>query len=594
MTLPKTGPRTTDKTASHPLRTSLARVFVDPIKHGALQPRTWPGWVQVCLGVTTLSFLVCIAYLLSAEPLRTSGELVTTATGSYLPLATIPVLSFLCFWALTLLQTAALGLHWALRALALIGLLPVFGLQLYQYEPLWGLCPVIGWLGLLVVNLLARGSFKIWYFPAVAACVFVGFQLPVVGSLGVVEAGYDPRGLTLSTQINVLAILAAPTLIVAGAALTQVTARAGAEAGRLAVGIGRPIALALLGVGLVWRGWLSIIAWWDETASLQMPVLFTAGAVLVLSAVLASPFIILGIRSNSGVPKTINSLVERFSWLSFAVVLPTSVWLLLVTTWSLIKTPLEVVLDWQPPKWADAAFSLNQLGISMQLGFVVGAVVGLGLSWRWARRGNWLPSLFLASLSIQQVWQLVAYLASDGGTQLIIKGWALTAWLWVATIVVALWLMARRRLQGPALHLVIAATATMLLFEVRELIAEPLVAVVGFTATGALLMGLIWRALTDGEFTTGDSPGLPRIARVLLYLASITLAGLALVYGATSRDVSALTDLASWEEIGDSELAVPLYVACVALLLGQALQAATTTKPIAPGLGHPASRVPSS
>ena len=52
-------------------------------------------------------------------------------------------------------------------------------------------------------------------------------------------------------------------------------------------------------------------------------------------------------------------------------------------------------------------------------------------------------------------------------------------------------------------------------------IEDPFSPVLGFTEVGIITIGLIWDALTIGFWANYDSPGLPRVSRILLYLQQL-------------------------------------------------------------------------
>jgi hypothetical protein len=45
--------------------------------------------------------------------------------------------------------------------------------------------------------------------------------------------------------------------------------------------------------------------------------------------------------------------------------------------------------------------------------------------------------------------------------------------------------------------------------------------VLGFTGVGMIALGLVWDVLTIGFWANNDSPGLPRVSRISLYLGYI-------------------------------------------------------------------------
>lgn len=106
-----------------------------------------------------------------------------------------------------------------------------------------------------------------------------------------------------------------------------------------------------------------------------------------------------------------------------------------------------------------------------------------------------------------------------------------------------------------------------LVFPFREVIAEPVAALLGFSSVGVLLFGLIWRLLTDGEFTHTESVRLPGGARVLIFLAyalfSATLM-VAFVYG-DPNSIMSLLDLDSLAGIGDAIIG---YAVLPAVIIG--------------------------
>ena len=61
----------------------------------------------------------------------------------------------------------------------------------------------------------------------------------------------------------------------------------------------------------------------------------------------------------------------------------------------------------------------------------------------------------------------------------------------------------------------------------RQLIAEPIPALLGFSAVAVLFTGLLWRFLTEADWANNASPRAPRAARVLIFCAYALIAGTA-------------------------------------------------------------------
>ena len=96
----------------------------------------------------------------------------------------------------------------------------------------------------------------------------------------------------------------------------------------------------------------------------------------------------------------------------------------------------------------------------------------------------------------------------------------------------------------------------------RELIAEPIPALLGFSAVAVLFTGLLWRFLTEADWANNASPRAPRAARVLIFCAYALIAGTAtllLAYGDGGRGH---LDLDGYASIGSNVFgaAVPMAV----------------------------------
>ncbi|MFV0452569.1 MAG: hypothetical protein ACK5LS_10085, partial [Propioniciclava sp.] len=164
---------------------------------------------------------------------------------------------------------------------------------------------------------------------------------------------------------------------------------------------------------------------------------------------------------------------------------------------------------------------------------------------------------------------------------------ALDVWLVLGLVAALGWLTGRGQLSRDRLTALIVGAGIMACYDVRYLLADPVSTLVGFSAIGTLLVGLVWRALTDGEFTHGGSPALPWTSRILLYLSSLVFATVSLVHGALVRGPTPVSDVDDWENVGDQVFAVPLYFGSVLIAILIAVQRQRT------GPKPPASHRPS-
>lgn len=541
-----------------------------PLRRGRLTPSQWPLTLQLLGVVAAVVVLAGAAYLVLAERTRRGATLLEVSPGTYLPDTTLGYLSIAVFVSLTLLEVAALHLHIGLRLLALLLALGVFAGQLDVTQPAGTAIAMAGWVALVAVFALARRGFRAWQVLAVGACVFVGMQGSMVQALQGQEFGLDLRAVYLTGMLPYLAALAVPSLIVAGAALTQVSVLAGTSLGNLASQGRRPVTLAVLGLLVVWR--FVDIAVGARSESLQIWLAQALGSLVVVAGtgLIAWPFINRAMRHGGTPQATPSSMVERFAWLSFALALPIAVWLLGSMVQRAIVAAMSSLLG-------DGFVGLDLLAatadnaIAPSLVRTLSGLVGLAVAWHWASRGRWASALILAAFTMTQVVVLAAQ-GAPSSLPVSVGADGLGLWLAIAVVGATAWLAWRGRLQGERVAALVVAAAIMFCYDNRAILANPINALLGFSVVATLLFGLIWRGLTDGEFTRGDSASMPRNSRVLLYLASLTFATTSLVYGALTRDASSVTDIAVWESFGDQTFAPALYLAAVLYMVWVAVR----------------------
>ncbi|MDN5725840.1 MAG: hypothetical protein L0G99_07920, partial [Propionibacteriales bacterium] len=133
-------------------------------------------------------------------------------------------------------------------------------------------------------------------------------------------------------------------------------------------------------------------------------------------------------------------------------------------------------------------------------------------------------------------------------------------------------LLVRRRLtteRGLALALSLVLTAV---FDYRYWIYEPITAVFTVAGVGATLMvGLIWRLLTDNGFARGDSARFPQASRVLLAMANslfaVTAIAIVALFGGNW-----ILDVEVFENNGDHMIGNGLWAAVTIASLSLAWQ----------------------
>jgi hypothetical protein len=143
--------------------------------------------------------------------------------------------------------------------------------------------------------------------------------------------------------------------------------------------------------------------------------------------------------------------------------------------------------------------------------------------------------------------------------------------LTVALLVIGGWLLATSRLSREGAVALACGLVLCLVYPHRAILDDPVSAALGFTGMGAVLFGLIWRLLTEGEITRGDSPRWPMPARVMLYCASALLAVTSTAYVALTRQSGGDTDISIFTDAGDSLLGTPLFITAVLGCIGIAV-----------------------
>lgn len=105
-----------------------------------------------------------------------------------------------------------------------------------------------------------------------------------------------------------------------------------------------------------------------------------------------------------------------------------------------------------------------------------------------------------------------------------------------------------------------------LLLPWREAIAEPIPALLGFSAVGVLFTGLLWRVLTEADWANGESAAAPRPARVLIFCAYALLTATGTVLVAYGDETHRMLNLDSYASIGSNVFGAALPVALVLAL----------------------------
>lgn len=199
-------------------------VVGNPVREGGLLARGWPPGLAGISLTAAIGYVLIATVVLTSPLLRRVGGLVSANGEQTIPDVALPVLLAATVLALALIQTAALHGHRVGR-LAVLALFGSVMLQTAGFQ-----VGALGWYSLaalagVVVLVIARWrrTFRQWEFLAVLACTIVGILPPLwLGGQTAAVLGFDQRSLNTVLLIGSVTILAYPTILLSGAALTEV------------------------------------------------------------------------------------------------------------------------------------------------------------------------------------------------------------------------------------------------------------------------------------------------------------------------------------------------------------------------------------
>lgn len=220
-----------------------------------------------------------------------------------------------------------------------------------------------------------------------------------------------------------------------------------------------------------------------------------------------------------------------------------------------------------------ASFILTRTALNGQWGSVarsllvavvclVGVVVQL-------RRGRTVFARLLWVVAV--VTSMVVF---DSARQPYSAGWSVQGLVSVLAVVVlgvGVWLLHHARLTRTGAVALASALAVTLLFPVRELISDPVTAVLGTGLASVLLLSAIWQLLTEGGPTRRHSRAFPREARLLFFLGYQLLWVITAAVIVLTRE-GKFGDVLLSVELGDQVFGTTLLLASVLGLLTVAIK----------------------
>lgn len=542
------------------LRDTWVITFVEPVREGRPQPRTWPRGLAA-IGAATLALYVLLTLAATfAVPLRQSGDLTASPASEHtLPTAAVPVLLLGVILSFALAHTAALHTSWWVRAvLFLIGAsATVFFVTPAFTSPLLVAGSLASYLALLVFTLVrARRGYAWWEFVVVCCLVGIAMLSPWLSEgFGPVEADLRPVSI-IGTLIS-LQILAVPAIVVAGAAPAQIVVTA-AEAAAT-----RPVGRTLFAVGGV-----VVVVWFVASTALDLasgalglPAMGGALVAVALTAVLL--WLALG-RARQAAPPPPEAHVAPWStWLYplagamaglTLVIVPIATLRAMLPVLGLADSPLVGLFDlvWY-------GFLDNNAGVTWR---ALLGVVALAIAWRVSRAGRVAEAGVLVAFAAAVLLDAAGLLPSASflhdRTPQGVGVLAGVVVLGAGLVQAARGTLTRRRAAG-----VLAVLLLAVLYPHRGVLADPASAVLVFSAPMVIVFGLTWRVLTDAQFTRTGSRHFPQSTRVLLFLANSLFAVTNVAVVALARATGTQLDTAIWAQLGADQLGDPLFVISV-------------------------------
>lgn len=543
--------------------------IVQPVRDGVPRRAGWPvGLAAIVASILAVYGLLTLTVVF-AGTLRSTETLLITQTGTTIPAAG----AWLCIAGVVLslatLQTAALHLPWWVKLFALMTTtiaLVYFGTAAAS-DPMLLLASALGLLTLMVLMVVRwRARFAWWEFVVTTLALGGAVFFPMVGSPTSRAMNNDWRALVAEGGLITIGSLAIPALLVAGAALAQiaVTASFSSVAAATREFPRRPLQL----VGLLLVGWAVV----ELVRSVDDPENAAAGWLasgVALAGVVAIQIAVLAVARR---PPAWSDLDEDSTPVNYLVAVASTALVLLQPVPAILREVARVL----GPQWlfdaSDTYLNVAASDLAQSVTRVAVGVIGLAIALPLARRGRPWAAMFMAAITVLSLFHLFR----NRG----LGSWAyntvpqMAALLLLTMLVVAVVLLITRRLT--LLRAVALASGILLcvLYPHRAILDDPISALLGFSGIGAVLFGLVWRLLTEGDITREGTPRWPVPSRVLLYCASALIGVTSTAFMALTRSSGGVLDATIFADSGDFMLGTPLFltaaVGCLAIALAPA------------------------
>lgn len=532
------------------------QIFAQPVRSGRIRIRGWPRPLQVVIIVVSVLYAVTTIAVLASGLLRRVDSSVDFAG---LSVWAWPVVTVDLWAAMVLLYLATLHLRLVIRVASWVVLATphltlvagtYFATLDLQRLGLAGLVLLLGLLGLMVLGavlliVLAVLGPRRPTGPGTIVAVVVAFAATylvpqvVVGTVSPLATAFPGIAMLL------LLVVALPLAVAAGTAFAQVSINACTW---VLLSLRREVTDVVWAPLVLVLGALAVIV---NSVSVARHASVESALWTAVEAVVCLALATFGLRQAREVgpfdtPRP-TALAEELGRLSMLFGVLLGCWML----------PLMLDLVVPLP-------GLVKDHSAVGADFLLAAGAGI-MAVRAARRGSPTLATLLPPIAVTAAYAGLRTLLDLPSLQTSVSNLVICAVLGIAMVI---W-----RREGPLgvdrLFVLAVGFLMVLVFPWREQVAEPLAVLLGFSSVGVLFFGLLWRLLTDAEFTYRETPRFPGGARLLTFLAYATFAAAAMVVVAFRGPDSMLqvVDLDQLAGIGDAVIGFGLSMAVVVGLI---------------------------
>ncbi|MDQ6623599.1 MAG: hypothetical protein M3Y86_08965 [Verrucomicrobiota bacterium] len=496
-----------------------------------------------------------------------------TFRGELLPTGLLPLTLFLLVCAWSFVLTGALHSHWPVRLLFLL----VYELNAISWaesvvgsadrRELWLVVAGIVGVAMIFAVRWRAGARPVLEFSALFVCVAIVFLLAQNRELQNQQLYGIPTGLAkINFNVNFLGGLITPLLLLIGMEIASFVRRISHWAGEiLTVRSPRVVASLALAALLAWRLFFIIRATAEHGTTVPMAdhlygLLGSFGEV----AMVAFAWWMTGLFVRE-IPDEETTAEEVEPWARPLVLTYSAVQL---TTFVLLLSILA--FSGQRMEWLHGILSqlvqwLTHFTTPWHFLFSAGA---LGLSVFFARRRARGIALYLGIVGALHLWW---GLTSPGNALAILHGRSNDGvelcWVTVFTLVTVWWLVRRELSAGRVSRLVVLLLIVSLMRN-REFIENPFSPFFGLAGVIFIAFTLVWHVATSGSWTNAETPRMPRVSRVFLYLGAILLTATVLNWAVTIHDLNTVEKLTGGTALAGFDLfGKPLLYATFAVAL---------------------------